>query len=137
MSRPTAGDSKPMMMPGNVRAIQVVSLVDDVCDLGTGVRISVLAEKTGLDNRVLASVLSAAEMLGLIKDENGSLFLSEEGLKLREVQMATVSAILKDRIAPIEPFRTAIELASRDGRTTAGEVAMTLRTARHGVALRA
>jgi hypothetical protein len=134
LSRATASDSKPLMMPGNVRAIQVVSLVDDLGELGTGVRISELAKKTGIDSQVLISVLSAGEMLGLIENENGNLFLSEEGLKLKEVQMAKVSAILKEKVAPIEPFRTAIDLASKGGRTTAGEIAKT-KGSRHRMAL--
>jgi hypothetical protein len=38
-----------------------------------------------------------------------------------------VSAIIKEKVAPIEPFRTAIELASKGESTTASEVAKTLR----------
>jgi hypothetical protein len=122
----TPKDNKPLIMPGNVRAIQVVSLVDEIDELGTGVRLTKLVENSDSDGEVLISVLSAAEMLGLIRNENGSLFLTEQGLKLKEVDMARVSTVLKEKVAPMEPFRTAIELASKTGSTTAKEVAETL-----------
>jgi hypothetical protein len=126
LNRATPKDGKPLIMPGNVRAIQVVSLTDEIDELGTENRLTKLAENTGSDGEVLISVLSAAEMLGLIRNENGKLFLTEEGLKLKEVEMARVSVLLKEKVAPIEPFRTAIELASEGGSTTAREVAKTL-----------
>jgi hypothetical protein len=117
---------KPLIMPGNVRAIQVVSLADEIDELGTGIHLTKLAENEGSDAEVLISVLSAAQMLGFVKNEGGNLFLTEQGLKLKEVDMAKVSALLKEKVAPIEPFHTAIELSSRDGSTTAKEVAKTL-----------
>jgi len=118
--------SRPLMMPGNVRAVQVVSLVDEIDQLGNGIHLTKLVEKTGEDSAVLVSVLSAAEMLGLVKSENGRLFLTEESLKLKEVEMARVASLMKGKVGAIEPFRTAIELASKSGGTTASEVAKTL-----------
>ena len=125
MNRASPKDSKPLIMPGNVRAIQVVSLTDEIDELGNGIRLTKLVENSDSDGAVLIPVLSAAEMLGLIRNENGNLFLTEQGLKLKEVDMARVSVLLKEKVAPMEPFRTAIELAS-GGSTTAKEVAKTL-----------
>jgi hypothetical protein len=128
LSRVNSKGTKPLIMPGNVRAVHVVSLADDVNELGTGISLTKVAEKTGADSEFLISVLSAAEMLGLVRSEKGSLFITEEGLKLKEVGMAQLSVLLKEKIAPIEPFRTAIELASKNGTTTAREVAKSLKT---------
>ena len=114
------------MMPGNVRAIQVVSIIEEIDELGTGVHLTKLAEKTRVDTQVLVSILSAAEMLGLIRSENGRLFLTEECEKLKQVEMGKVAALMKGKVATIEPFRTAIGLASKGGATTASEVAKTL-----------
>jgi hypothetical protein len=123
----TAKDStKPLIMPGNVRAVHVVSLVDEIDELGSGIRLTKIAEKAGADTELLISVVSAAEMLGVIRSESGNLFFTDEGLKLKDVDMARVIELMRNKVASIEPFRTALELASRKGGTTADEVAKTL-----------
>ena len=126
MSKTPAADStKPLIMPGDVRAIQVISLLEDIGELGSGTHINKLVEKIDGGITVLLPVLDAAEMLGLARSEEGELFLTDEGLKFQGTPMSRVST-LKDKLGAIEPFRTAVELASKRGGTTAGEVAQTL-----------
>jgi hypothetical protein len=122
---PAPDSSKPLIIPGDVRAVQVISLLEDIGELGSGTHVNKLAEKTDGDVAVLLPILDAAEMLGLARSEEGELFLTDEGLKFQGTPMSRVST-LKDKLGAIEPFRTAVELASERGSTTAGEVAKTL-----------
>jgi hypothetical protein len=127
MSKNSAkGSNKTPTMPGNVRAVEVISLVDEIEELGTGIHVSQFAEKTGYDIEVLLPILEAAEMLGLVRSEGGKLFLTEEGLKFEERTMTGRVSALAEKLKSIEPFRTAIELASNGGRTTAEEVSQNL-----------
>jgi hypothetical protein len=127
---PSTDTAKNLIMPGDVRAIQVVSLVEEIGALGKGITFTTLSEKTGVEIDVLPPILKAAEMLGLVGNEGGDLSLTEEGLQFQGSSMDKVS-ILRDKLASIEPFRTAVELASGRGSTTAREVAENL--AEHGV----
>jgi NitT/TauT family transport system ATP-binding protein len=112
-------------MPGNVRAGQVISLVEITGSIGGKVDAPKLADELGADIAVLLPILDAAEMLGLVRTEKGDVHLTELGLKFQKTTKNKVR-ILKDRIAAIEPFRTALELASRKKHVTASEVADSL-----------
>lgn len=114
----------PRVMPGNVRMIHVLSLIEEIGDLGTDVHFAGLAEKIGVDVSTLPPVLDAAEMLGLIKRDGADIALTELGLKNK--QMKTLRVILKEKLAKIEPFQTAVRLASKKQGTTAQEVSETL-----------
>jgi hypothetical protein len=122
---PATDTAKSRMMPDDVRAIQVISVVEEIGDLGAGIHFTELSEKTEVEIDVLLPILKTAEMLGLVRNEEGNLFLTGDGLKVRGTPMDKVS-ILKERVSSIEPFRTAVELASKRGSTTAEEVTETL-----------
>jgi hypothetical protein len=77
------------------------------------------------DIAVLLSTLDAAEMLGLVRSEKGDVCLTELGLRFQKTSRNKVR-MLRDRLAAIEPFRTALELASRGKPVTAGQVAESL-----------
>jgi hypothetical protein len=94
------GSTERMIMPGNVRAVHVISLVDEIAELGSGIHLTKIAEKTGADTELLISVVSAAEMLGVIRSESGSLFFTDEGLKLKDVEMARVIGLMRTRSRP-------------------------------------
>ena len=123
---PTDDAATPMIMPGNVRAIHVIGLLDEIGELGSGAPVNQVAEKIGGNIDVFLPILNAAEMLGLVRNEDGNLFLTEDGLKVQETTMVKVAGLMKTKLESIEPFRTAIELASRRQGTTAKEVAETL-----------
>ena len=84
-----------------------------------------LADELGADISVLLPILDGAEMLGLVRIEKGDLHLTELGLKFQKTAKHKVRT-LKDRLATIEPFRTAVELASRSKNITASQVAEAL-----------
>ena len=125
-STPPTGGATTQMMPGNVRAVHVVSVLDEIGELGPGAHVNRLAEKIDADLASLLPILNAAEMLGLLRSEKGNLFLTDDGQRFQETDIVHVLALIRDRLTSIEPFHTAIELASRRGSTTAGEVAETL-----------
>lgn len=114
-----------LVMPGNVRAGQVISLVEVTGGLGAKVDVPRLADEMDYDIAVLLSTLDAAEMLGLVKSEKGVVCLTELGLRFQKTTKNKVR-ILKDRLAAIEPFRTALELASKGKPVTAEQVAKSL-----------
>jgi len=114
------------MMPGNVRGGQVISLVEITGSIGGKVDAPKLADELGADIAVLLPILDAAEMLGLVRTEKGDVHLTELGLKFQKTSKNKLR-ILRDRIAAIEPFRTALELASRGKPVTAAQVADSLR----------
>jgi hypothetical protein len=110
------------MMPGNVRAGQVISLVEITGGIGGKVDAPKLADELGADIAVLLPILDAAEMLGLVRTEKREIHLTELGLRFQKTSKSKLK-ILKDRIATIEPFRTAVEIASRGRPFTVAQVA--------------
>lgn len=113
---------KSMVMPGNVRPGQVISLVEVTGGMGPRLDVPRAADEMGADIAVLFPIIDAAQMLGLVKLENGDLFLTDNGKDFQKTLKQKVKT-LRDRLAAIEPFRTAVELASRKRGITAGEVA--------------
>ena len=103
----------------------MISLVEVTGSIGGRVDIPKLADELGADVAVLLPILDAAEMLGLVRVEKGDVHLTELGLKFQRTSKEKLK-ILKDRIAAIEPFRTALELASRGKPITAAQVAESL-----------
>lgn len=112
-------------MPGNVRGGQVISLVEITGTLGQRVDVPKLADEMGADIAVLLPILDAAEMLGLVRVDKGDVVLTELGLKFQKTTKNKF-AILKEKMASIEPFRTAIGLAPKGKTVTAAEVAEAL-----------
>jgi hypothetical protein len=112
-------------MPGNVRAGQVISLVEVTGGLGSSIDASRLADELGGDIAVLLPILDTAELLGLVKSERGDVSLTEFGHKFQKISKNKVK-LLTDLLSKIEPFRTAIDLASRRGSVSAEEVANAL-----------
>jgi len=113
---------KVLTMPGNVRAGQVISLVEVTGGLGSTIDASRLADELGGDIAVLLPILDTAELLGLVKSEKGDISLTEFGLKFQKTSKNKVK-LLTDQLAKLEPFKTAVELAARQGSVSAEEVA--------------
>ena len=114
-----------LMMPANVRAGQVISLVEVAGGIGGKVDAPKLADELGADLAVLLSILDAAEMLGLVRSEKGDVYLTELGHKFQKTLTNKVT-ILKERLANVEPFRTALELSAKGKHVTAEWVADSL-----------
>lgn len=117
--------AKSMVMPGNVRPGQVISLVEITGGMGPRLDVPRAADEMGADIDVLFPIIDAAQMLGLVKLEKGDLFLTEDGLAFQKTLKQKVKT-LRARLEVIEPFKTAVELASKKRRVTAGEVAEAL-----------
>ncbi len=116
---------KAPLMPGNVRAGQVISLVEVTGVLGSTIDASRLADELGADIAVLLPILDTAELLGLVKSEKGDVTLTEFGHKFQKTTRQKVR-LLTDQLAKLEPFRTAIDLATHRGSVSAAEVAEVL-----------
>lgn len=125
MAEPRRALPTALLMPGNVRGGQVISLVEIVGGIGGKVDAPKLADELGADIAVLLPILDTAEMLGLVRIEKVDVHLTDLGLKFQKTSKNKLR-ILKERIATIEPFRTALELASKGKPISAGQVADTL-----------
>ena len=112
-------------MPGNVRGGQVISLVEITGSIGGKVDAPKLADEMGADIAVLLPVLDAAEILGLVRTQKGDVHLTELGLKFQKTTKNKLK-LLKERLATIEPFRTALELAAKGKPITAAQVSDSL-----------
>ncbi len=60
-------------MPANVRAGQIIGLVEVTGGLGTSVDLAKLADEFGADLSTLLPIVDTGEMLGLVKVEKGKL----------------------------------------------------------------
>ncbi len=64
-------------------------------------------------------------MLGLVKVEKGDITLTEFGLKFQKTSKHKVK-LVKDKLANIEPFKTAIEMGQEKGGVTGSQIAQNL-----------
>lgn len=121
-----ASPRKPVpVIPADVRAGQVISLVEVTGGLMSGIDAAQLSEEMGANIAVLLPILDTAEMLGLVESENGKVTLTDFGHKFQRTSTKKIQ-LLTDTLAKIEPFKTAIELASKYGEVTAAQVAYVL-----------
>lgn len=113
-------------MPAHVRAGQIIGLVEVTGGLGSPIDASQLAHEFGYDIATLLPILDTGEMLGLVKIEKGGVSLTEFGVKFQKTSKHKIR-LVKDIIAKIEPFRTALELARHKGSITSRDVTGALR----------
>jgi hypothetical protein len=116
---------KVQIMPADVRAGQIISLVEVTGGLGSVIDASRLADELGANVAVMLPILDTAELLGLVKSEKGNISLTEFGLKFQKTTKNKVR-LLTDHLAKIEPFKTAAEMAARYGEVTTSQVARSL-----------
>src|SRR5437870_8188301 len=98
----TSQDQQPLIMPANVRAGQVVGLVEVTGGLDSAIDIPRLADEFGSDIATFLPILDTAEMLGLVKNEKGDISLTDFGRKFQKTAKHKV-ALLRNVLAKIEP----------------------------------
>ena len=125
MAEPRRTLPTALVMPGNVTGGQVISLVEITASIGGKVDAPKLADALGANIAVLLPVLDAAEMLGLVRTEKGDVHLTELGQKFQKASKTKLK-LIRDRIAAIEPFRTAVALASRGKPVMVSQIAESL-----------
>jgi hypothetical protein len=127
--KPTVVTGHVAMMPANVRAGQVVGLVEITGGLGPLMDTAKLAEELGSDLTVLLPALDAGEMLGLVKRMNDQVTLTDFGLKFQKAAKKKIR-LLKDQLSKIEPFNTALQLLTKKNAVTAAQIAEALSKSR-------
>jgi hypothetical protein len=118
--------SGPKMMPAAVKPGQVLSLVELIGGSGVRVNLSTIAKELEADLTVLPAVLDAGVMLGLVQSENKEIRLTPMGSNLLMTTDYKLR-VLKDSLANIEPFSTALELAAKGGSVTSKQLVRVLR----------
>jgi hypothetical protein len=96
-------------------------LVERVAEDGGRTRAAKLAAELRADLTIFPAVLGAAEVLGLASSLEEEVYLTGTGLDFERAPKHGVK-MLRDAIATIEPFRTALELVDKEGRVTASRV---------------
>ncbi|MHB8568130.1 MAG: AAA-associated domain-containing protein [Nitrososphaerales archaeon] len=119
-------DHSVQVMPANVRAGQVIGLVEVTGGLGSPIDASKLAEEFGGDIATLLPIIDTAELLGLVRAEKGAVHLTDYGLKFQRLAKKKVS-MLKEQISRIEPFKTAVSIGLSKKSVSAHDVAEALR----------
>lgn len=114
-----------VMMPANVKPGQVLELAEIVGGAGGTADVRQLARGLKADLTVLLEAIQAAEILGLARATSEGIKLTEAGSALLGTHDNKVKT-LRDTIATLEPFRTALELASRTGSVTSKEIVKAL-----------
>lgn len=66
---------------------------------------------------------NAAEMLGLVRVSGGYMTLTRLGIKLHEGSTPSVKREVSKKLKDVEPFKTAYEIASKDGYFVSDDVA--------------
>lgn len=112
-------------MPADVRAGQVIGLVEITGGLGSVIDASRLADEFGADLTTLLPILDGAKMLGLVKTNKGDVTLTEFGHKFQKTSKYKVR-LLKDPLAKIEPFKTTLELLSKKKAVSVHDIAEAL-----------
>ncbi|MGI0091161.1 MAG: AAA-associated domain-containing protein [Nitrososphaerales archaeon] len=121
-----AVSSIPPIMPANVRAGQVIGLVEITGGLGSKIDVAKLADEFGADLQTLLPILDTGEMLGLVRIEKGDVSLTEFGLKFQKTSKHKVR-LLRDQLSKIEPFKTALELVgSKNGEASTSDICKSL-----------
>ncbi len=123
---PAYQDQQVQVMPANVRAGQVIGLVEVTGGLASAIDVPRLADEFGSDIATFLPILDTAEMLGLVRNERSDISLTEFGRKFQKTAKHKL-ALLRNLLAKIEPFRTALELGSLKKNVSASEVAEALR----------
>lgn len=113
------------MMPANVRAGQVVGLVEVTGGLGSVIDVSHLADEFGADIATLLPILDTAEMLGLVTSEKGDVSLTDFGLKFQKTAKNKVR-LLKEMLSKMEPFKAALEIGAEKSSFSARDVSEAL-----------
>jgi NitT/TauT family transport system ATP-binding protein len=114
-----------VVMPAHVRPGQIMGLVEATGGLGSPIDLSRVADELGADIATLLPMLDAAEMLGLVKVERGVVALTEFGSRFQKASKNKMR-LVKEQLAKIEPFNTALVLGAHRHAFSSGEVAKTL-----------
>jgi len=101
-----------LVMPAHVRTGQIMGLVDVTAELGTLTDLARLADELGADIDTLLPILDTAEMLGLVEVKKGIVSLTLLGSRFHKAYRNKMH-LISQRIAQLEPFKTALDLASR------------------------
>jgi hypothetical protein len=131
MGTKTPRKSPQLIMPANVRAGQVIALVEVTGELGSPIDLSRLADELAADIAVLLPILDAAEMLDLVKVEGGTVSLTDLGRQFQKARKNKIR-LVKDELSRIEPFKTALELATHRHVFSSTQVTETLFNRRVG-----
>ncbi|WP_048816836.1 AAA-associated domain-containing protein [Caldisphaera lagunensis] len=93
---------------------QVIGLVKYLNSIGGKVDSSRLDEMLDVDIDLLPHVIKAAEIIGLVKQSNGDLIVTEIGKKIEEAENKDMRIIMKKLIKNAEPFKDIISSAKKN-----------------------
>jgi NitT/TauT family transport system ATP-binding protein len=117
----------PVVIPASVRTEQLFGFIDLIARLGPVVTTPRLVRDFGGDFETLLPLIAAAELLGLVRAEEGEVRITDAGLELQKVvERRYRMRLLRDALARIEPFETALALVSSKGSVSVHEIVQSL-----------
>jgi len=103
----------------------VIALVESVVADGGRVDAAKLADDFGYDVKSMLPILRAAEMLGLVRVDEGDVSVTPLGTEIAKKKGKALT-LLKENISKMEPFKTALELIGRNGFATSRQISEAL-----------
>jgi len=116
------GDIKRRMFPAEIEPEQVIELAKILStDINTDVVSLEKYTRTHLDE--VERLVNASQILGVTKIHDGRICLSELGTRLNDLPMQEKRHLIGERLTLVEPFRTAIEIATKNATFSSDKVA--------------
>lgn len=111
------------LLPFGVQPIEVVELVEEMGSfMPRGNHFESLISSRGTSPERLMLILSTAELLDLVYQEGGVIRLTELGLAFNHLSSGERRSALRKKLATLEPFFTAIEIAEKRSKVTTMDI---------------
>ena len=107
------GDLRRGLFPAEAEPEQVMEIVKVLANIGGGLDVLELEKILKIDADQSARLVNACQMLDLTRIHDGRVVLTENGTRLNDLSKTEKGNFLAGRLASIEPFRTAIEIAGK------------------------
>jgi NitT/TauT family transport system ATP-binding protein len=116
-----------VVIPASIRTEQLFGFIDLIARLGPVVTTPRLVRDFGGDFETLLPLIAAAELLDLVRAEEGEVRITDAGLQLQKVpERRYRMRLLRDALVRTEPFETALALVSSKGSVSVHEIAQSL-----------
>ncbi len=117
------GDVRKGMFPAETEPEQIIELVKALASLSGGIDVVNLQKILGIHSDEMERLVNASQILGFTSIHNGLIWLSGAGTELGNSPMSKKRQLISERISLLEPFRTAIDIATKSKSFSSDKVA--------------
>jgi hypothetical protein len=116
------GDVRKEMFQAEIDPEQIFEIAKVLASLDAGADVIKLEKMLGIQTDEMERLVNASQILGITKIHDGLIRLSERGRELNGLPRNKKKQLLTERLSLVEPFRTAIETASKHESFTSNKV---------------